>query len=195
MNKKSYHHGDLRNIMIEKGLEIITEEGKGSLSLRKLAAACGVSHAAPYAHFADKKGLMDAILEHITEQFSAVLQAAIDEHGVTKKGLFHLSYAYVMFFGKNPNYFEFIFNVAEITIDRESSYEPYDIFKSLAKELVVLKGYTPENGLRTLLAHWALMHGLAAIACMAGNEPEEIEAWTREILLKNHILYLEDSTC
>lgn len=48
MPKKQYHHKDLRNALIEKGIEIVNSEGLHSFSLRKVAAACGVSHAAPY---------------------------------------------------------------------------------------------------------------------------------------------------
>ena len=46
--KDNYHHGNLRNALIEAGLKIINESGEDSLSLRKVAAACNVSHAAPY---------------------------------------------------------------------------------------------------------------------------------------------------
>ena len=46
--KQSYHHKDLRNALIEKGIEIVNAEGVHAFSLRKVAAACGVSHAAPY---------------------------------------------------------------------------------------------------------------------------------------------------
>ncbi len=43
----SYHHGNLRQALIEAGIRIINEKGEDDLSLRKVAAACGVSHAAP----------------------------------------------------------------------------------------------------------------------------------------------------
>ena len=42
--KQSYHHKDLRNALIEKGIEIVSKEGIHSFSLRKVAAACGVLH-------------------------------------------------------------------------------------------------------------------------------------------------------
>ena len=47
-SKKSYHHGNLREELIEKGIELINEEGEEKLSLRKVAKMCGVSNAAPY---------------------------------------------------------------------------------------------------------------------------------------------------
>ena len=53
MTTKKYHHGDLKNALIQAGVEILSKEGIGGLSLRKVALEAGVSHAAPYAHFAD----------------------------------------------------------------------------------------------------------------------------------------------
>ena len=87
MKPKPYHHGDLRTVMIEKGIEFINEHGAKSLSLRKIAAACGVSHAAPYSHFAGKEELLTAIEKHITEQFAAALKESVKETGATPEGL------------------------------------------------------------------------------------------------------------
>ena len=56
-----YHHGNLRQALIDAGIKIINENGEEALSLRKAAAACDVSHAAPYAHFKDKDELLEAI--------------------------------------------------------------------------------------------------------------------------------------
>ena len=77
MPKKQYHHKDLRNALIEKGIEIVNSEGLHSFSLRKVAAACGVSHAAPYSHFQSKEELLDAMQQHITDQFSQMLDEVI----------------------------------------------------------------------------------------------------------------------
>lgn len=77
MPKKQYHHKDLRNALIEKGIEIVNSEGLHSFSLRKVAAACGVSHAAPYSHFQSKEELLDAMQQHITDQFSQMLDQVI----------------------------------------------------------------------------------------------------------------------
>src|SRR5512136_340809 len=60
-NKKTYHHGDLKNALIKAGADILSKEGVSALSLRKAAQLAGVSHAAPYAHFADKQALIAAI--------------------------------------------------------------------------------------------------------------------------------------
>ena len=52
--RQTYHHKDLRNALIETGIQIVNTEGVNAFSLRKVAAACGVSHAAPYIHIQNK---------------------------------------------------------------------------------------------------------------------------------------------
>lgn len=52
--RQTYHHKDLRNALIETGIKIVSTEGINAFSLRKVAAVCGVSHAAPYSHFQNK---------------------------------------------------------------------------------------------------------------------------------------------
>lgn len=56
--RQSYHHKDLRKALIETGIELVSKEGVSAFSLRKVAAACGVSHAAPYSHFQNKEELL-----------------------------------------------------------------------------------------------------------------------------------------
>ena len=56
-----YHHGDLRNALVAAAIEILKDRGLASLSLREVAKAAGVSHAAPYRHFHDKQALLNAI--------------------------------------------------------------------------------------------------------------------------------------
>ena len=65
-----YHHGNLKPALIDAGIRIINKEGEQGLSLRKVAAACGVSHSAPYAHYKDKDELLSAIKSSVTAQFT-----------------------------------------------------------------------------------------------------------------------------
>lgn len=62
-NPTSYHHGDLKQALIETGLLVIREQGAHALSLREAARKAGVSEAAPYRHFSNKESLLAAIAE------------------------------------------------------------------------------------------------------------------------------------
>ena len=61
--KSNYHHGDLRQALIDGAIALIAEQDISSLSLREVARRVGVSHAAPYRHFADKEALLAAVAE------------------------------------------------------------------------------------------------------------------------------------
>src|SRR6516164_3531446 len=77
---KPYHHGDLRHALIQAGLEMLSEGGAAALDLRKVARRAGVSHAAPYRHFADKQALVAAINEEgfrrLAERIQLTLRGA-----------------------------------------------------------------------------------------------------------------------
>lgn len=57
-SKKTYHHGDLRNSLVLAAEQLLEEKGVGAVSLRQVAKVAGVSHSAPYRHFADKNALL-----------------------------------------------------------------------------------------------------------------------------------------
>ena len=80
MKHTAYHHKNLRNELIEKGIELVEEYGMQQLSLRKVAQACNVSHAAPYSHFKNKDDLILAMQSYITDQFTERLQDVIAKH-------------------------------------------------------------------------------------------------------------------
>ena len=56
-----YHHGDLKRVLIKTAVDLISEQGTGDLSLRKIAQRAGVSHTAPYRHFKDKNAILVAV--------------------------------------------------------------------------------------------------------------------------------------
>ena len=61
--KAAYHHGDLRSALLAAALEIIEDTGPQGLTIREVARRAGVSHAAPYRHFADKDELILSVVE------------------------------------------------------------------------------------------------------------------------------------
>ena len=75
--RHSYHHGDLRNALIEAGIAILAEGGTEALTLRAAAAKAGVSHAAPAHHFGSLHGLLTAIAAVGFERFYSAIDAAM----------------------------------------------------------------------------------------------------------------------
>ena len=71
--KPSYHHGDLRSALLDAAVDIITELGPQQLTIREVARRVGVSHTAPYRHFADKDQLILAVVEQGFELMSQTM--------------------------------------------------------------------------------------------------------------------------
>lgn len=170
MNDKNYHHGNLREELIEKGIEILNAEGYANLSLRKVAKACDVSHAAPYNHFKDKDELLLAMHQHVESEFARVLrQAAVDN--ADGDPLMAQGIAYIRFFTQNPAYFSFMVNLDNvgIVISRDnihSNYLPFDLFRDEALRSMAKWGVPPEEQPDMLAAMWAIVHGVTSMATM-----------------------------
>ncbi|MEV5820090.1 TetR/AcrR family transcriptional regulator [Micromonospora haikouensis] len=81
----AYHHGNLRPTLLAAAERSLRQHGAEQLSLRELARAVGVSHAAPRRHFPDRQALLDALAEtgfaRLHTQLRAALAAAGDDFG------------------------------------------------------------------------------------------------------------------
>ena len=76
MSKQSYHHGDLKAAILAQAATLVAERGADGISLRELARAAGVSHAAPAHHFTDRRGLFTALATEGYRMLAAALTDA-----------------------------------------------------------------------------------------------------------------------
>jgi AcrR family transcriptional regulator len=81
MSERPYHHGNLRQALLQQAEKTVRERGVGELSLRELARVLGVSHGAPRRHFPDRQALLDALAEAGFERLGNELHAAVDGAG------------------------------------------------------------------------------------------------------------------
>ncbi len=164
---KPYHHGDLRRALITAGLDLLKEGGAAALDLRKVARKAGVSHAAPYRHFEDKRALLIAIAEEgflqLTQQLKeAVTDVPPDEHLVA------MARAYVHFAQREPALMREMFS--GLTIDRMEIPSLHAASKAAFEALLAVVAAeqsvgnwvagAPEDEALTV---WALFHGLAML--------------------------------
>jgi len=123
MPSDTYHHGDLKNALIKAGVEILAREGVGGLSLRKVAKQAGVSHAAPYSHFADKQALIAAIstegFKQLYIQIEEILRSYREE---PKNLLIETAWAYVQFALNEPDRFKLMFSSV---LEKEKDYPDF----------------------------------------------------------------------
>ena len=171
-SKLPYHREGLKNLLIEKGIEIVNTDGVQSFSLRKAAAACKVSHAAPYSHFRNKEELLNAMQLHITERFSKTLETAVAENKKPAALLKKLGIAYVSFFIDNPTYFQFLYSKSDIKVDLtlsvpdEENYAPFILYKNSILSLLKQAKVPKKKQNDILITIWAFIHGLTALAAM-----------------------------
>ena len=196
MTKEQYHHGDLRRSLIEKGLEIIHQEGEEKLSLRKVAMKCGVSNAAPYAHFKSKDEFIVAILQHIMDSFTNSLEKTAEQYKDSDSLLLMLGKSYVMFFYKNPLYFDFLFSRKNIKIQLslnvsdENENPPLDILKKTAVSIFKKANISEKSMQDKIIAMWALVQGLSSIVTMPNVEyDDDWEVRIEEIIKSIAICY------
>ena len=111
---RPYHHGDLKNALLEASIELIREEGVEALTVAEVGRRLGVSSAAPYKHFADRPALLRAIAEEGNRRLGEALVAAAG--GCTDPvEAFRLSgVAYICWAAENPALFRIATDPAHI---------------------------------------------------------------------------------
>lgn len=68
MARANYHHGNLRQTLVEAALQLALEHGPQGVSVREAARRAGVSSGAPFRHFPSRRALMTAVAEEATER-------------------------------------------------------------------------------------------------------------------------------
>ena len=171
-DKDTYHHGNLRRALLDEALSVIAENGVEGLSLRKVASRVGVSHTAPYHHFADKTALVQALAGEgmglMDERMAAAEQAAGDD---PKERLLGIGMAYVTFAVERPDYYA-AFNAPEINNataqgqgDRPEESQG-DTWQRLLGAIIACQGAgeLPQGDPVVLGVYlWSLVHGLAEL--------------------------------
>lgn len=181
MTKKTYHHGDLRQSLIEAALVLLKTKDVKSLSLREVARQAGVSHTAPYRHFTDKAALLAAVAEEGFIEFGRYLRDAVDQsHAEPLESLQATGVAYVRYALDHPTYFRVMFshypseplkNTHLEVVSRRTFQILVDVIKA-GQAAEIIRAGDPDV---LALGKWALVHGLAMLM-LDGMLPAEGES-------------------
>jgi AcrR family transcriptional regulator len=181
-----YHHGDLRQALIEAAQELLTKDQNDGFSLREVAAHAGVSHNAPYNHFADKRELLTAVAANGFEALRERLLAATAHIDNPEAALIQSGVAYVGFGVENPSLFRLMFGSELWTIKQDSesalalaSASAKGVLEQIIRRGVLAGVFVPSlrgpKGPQVLvLAAWSMVHGLTTLAidgAVAGPGP------------------------
>lgn len=168
-NKRTYHHGDLKNALIETAHTHISRDGARALSLREVARSAGVTHTASYRHFPNKESLLAAVAEQGFDLLTQAMRAATIAHaGDPVTALQLAGGAYVEFGVHYPEHLQVMFGgVIARTEDypalRAASKAAYEELLGIVREGLRLRLFHGPDERTIAVAAWSLVHGLAVL--------------------------------
>ncbi|WP_369236363.1 TetR/AcrR family transcriptional regulator [Streptomyces sp. R21] len=178
--KSRYHHGDLRNALIEAAVELAVEGGPERVVLREAARSVGVSPTAAYRHFSGKEDLLEAVKNRGQEALAASMTEAVrvlpglDDAGEeAARRAEAIGRGYVGFAIENPGLYRTAFcHTAEAEkndfngLEAPAGGPEFSAFKELSDTLDTLVAtgrMRPENRPAAEVAAWGTVHGLSLL--------------------------------
>lgn len=190
-----YHHGNLKQQLLDEGLKLLSEEGIKNFSLRKLARRCQVSHTSPYRHFSSKEELILAISREIQSKFNRALKNGLDSvEGSPGEKMKAMGKAYVYFFLDNPDFLDLLFLTPEIQEmvygehehdEQGASFMTYlsavlPMIEDTDKKITIPEDPSCTEQMQTIpgvaLQPWCLIHGLTVLLAKKALPVEGREA-------------------
>lgn len=158
-SSRPYHHGDLRASLLDAAEALLNADAGRALTLREVAKAAGVSHAAPYHHFASLTGLLAAVAERGFANLAAAMEGA-SRADTPRESLMAICETYVDFARARPARFRLMFGPllarkSEFAGLQRAAEEAFGVL------LTAATAFAPANGPALALTGWSLAHGLA----------------------------------
>jgi len=187
VHQQSYHHGNLRAVLIDTALEMLKTHGADELSLRALASAAGVSRAAPYAHFVDKGALLRSVAAAGFAQMAEEMRGSMGGSEDVRERFLATGRAYVRFARHNANVFRLMFSAGHNSVPSDgaspASESPYEIFQAALRTFLEDRRVTllDEQVVRTTA--WSCVHGLSLLLIedRLGQSPEQDERLAEQV--------------
>ena len=180
MTDRPYHHGALREALLEHAERTVRERGADALSLRELAREVGVSHGAPRRHFTDRQALLDAVAEAGFDRLGAELRAAADGAGEEfEPRLRATAAAYVRFATRDPALLDLMFAGKH----RETSgalhaaaENAFAVMLELIAQGQAEGALEPGEPERVGLVLFSTIQGIASLVSAGIVQPDQLEA-------------------
>jgi AcrR family transcriptional regulator len=175
MKRKSYHHGDLRRALVKAAVSLLTKTQRWDFSLREVARCAGVSHNAPYSHFASKRELLAAVAAKGYEILRARLLTALRGKTKPADALKAILMTYLRFGTGNPAQYRLMFGPK---LQGQDAGLPSEVIHAFASAEAVYREVLkrgsedrtfkiPQNDPAALemaaIGAWSLVHGLAML--------------------------------
>jgi AcrR family transcriptional regulator len=187
--RTAYHHGDLRNALVDAAERLIESGAGGRLTLRDAAQAAGVSVAAPYRHFADREALLAAVL---AKGFRELARRTGEAHRAAEDpmdGLVAVGLAYVAFAADRPAIYRLMFgpecDKAAHPDLMAAGHEAFGVLVEAVQRTRAAGLIGQADVGAVALAGWSLSHGLASLhadGILAATLPVDLDAAARTLM-------------
>jgi AcrR family transcriptional regulator len=194
--RRGYHHGNLREALIDAALNLIAQKGPAGFTFADAARSAGVSSAAPYRHFRDRDALIADVARRGFELFATRLDAAWnDGQPEPLKAFENVGRAYLGFARGEPAYYSAMFE-AGVGLDgdpelRLASERAFAVLRRASEALSarVPAGERPP-ALMMSLHVWALSHGVASLFARGDAVRRSLPMSAEDLLEAAVLIYL-----
>jgi AcrR family transcriptional regulator len=164
-----YHHGNLREAILQAALKLVETVGPRGITLRATARLAGVSQAAPYRHFASKEALLAAVAEEGFRALAAMQRESAARHQDDPMERFRaLGLAYIAFATSRPAHFRVMF--APEVADKlaypalaQAAAETFALLVDVIAECQKARTVKAGDPMELALAAWSIVHGFSAL--------------------------------
>ncbi len=181
--KTKYHHGDLREALIQASYELVASRGAENFSLADACRLAGVSTAAPYKHFKDRDEVLGLIVIRAFDEMATMSMEAVEKAGIgTLPGMAAMGHAYVRFAVENQQLFRLMFGQQPALKQDETVVgEGMGCFSKVIEQVAIYceKNNTPGDPTAIAVRLWTFVHGAASLlidddynACVPGLDVE-----------------------
>jgi len=161
--RKAYHHGELRESLLEAAEALLEQDGPAGLSLRKVGRQLGVTPGAPYRHFEDKDALLAALATEGFRKLRAAMLATQEGAAGGQERLRRAGVGYLQFASAHPELFRLMFgwmparDVPELCDAGDAAFAALEGILKGCDEEGLLSRSVNEAGLLV----WSAVHGAA----------------------------------
>jgi AcrR family transcriptional regulator len=194
---RGYHHGNLKEALLQAALDLIAQKGPGGFTFAEAARSAGVSPAAPYRHFRDRDELLASIAERGFNQFEAALNAAWDDgRPDTPTAFERLGRAYLQFARDEPASYSAMFEsglpVDDYPALNAAGERAFMVIRGAAERLAAL---TPPcvsrpPAMMMALHIWSMSHGIASLFARGDGARRKLPMTPEDLLEAGVLIYL-----
>lgn len=165
--ERKYHHGNLKEEVLEAARDLLERDGLVGLSLRKCAEKVGVSHTAPKNHFGNMAGLLTAIVTRGYAELAKSMTEELDDSADRDQWREKALVGYVDFTERNPALYELMFSRDRLVNDDLDLMQEvracFVILAHISEDLGWHGGTADEVSGKGQVALWSFVHGYAQL--------------------------------